>query len=137
MKKILSFLSLCFIPLVYAQDHLIQSNNDSILHTTVFHNWQHATLDFLVTFAVGYGDANHCATVKKRVFKATHTDNCHAHNYGKFLAQEYGPALYSCVKETLHVIGSNYPDQVVAYALSNNGVYYTAATPNVSHIYPR
>lgn len=110
---------------------------DKILHTTVFHNRNHQTLDFEVTFGVGYGDQNSCRIVKKRTFKATHTDGFEAHNYGRYLANEYGPELFNCVNEKLHVIGSEFPDEQITYSLSNNGEYYTLATPNRSDVYPK
>ncbi|MBA3661966.1 MAG: hypothetical protein H0W64_09570 [Gammaproteobacteria bacterium] len=110
---------------------------DNILHTTVFHNKDHKTLTFLVTFGVGYGDRHHCQIVKKRIFKATHTDGCEAHNYGHYLAKEYGPELFTCVNENLHVIGSQFPDENMTYALTNNGQYYTSALPDRTDVYPK
>lgn len=109
---------------------------DNVLHTTVFHNKDHKTLDFLVTFAIGYGDANHCRLVKERIFKATHQDGYQAHNYGRYLAKEYGPELFTCVHENLHVIGSKYPDENMTYSLTNNGEYYTNAIPEKTDVYP-
>lgn len=110
---------------------------DHILHTTVFHNKDHKTLDFLVTFGVGYGDEENCQIVKQRIFKATTPDGHEAHNYGRFLAKEYGPELFTCVHENLHVIGSQYPDENMTYAITNNGEYYTSAIPNRTDVYPK
>lgn len=66
---------------------------DNILHTTVFHNKDHKTLDFLVTFSVGYGDKNDCRILKKRIFKATHPDGYEAHNYGRYNVEYYTNAI--------------------------------------------
>ncbi|MGQ3888742.1 hypothetical protein ACQUW5_06880 [Legionella sp. CNM-1927-20] len=110
---------------------------DNILHTTVFHNKDHKTLEFLVTFGVGYGDGNNCQIVKQRVFKAIHPDGFEAHNYGRYLAKEYGSELFTCVHENLHVMGSQYPDENMTYSLTNNGEYYTSATPNKTDVYPK
>lgn len=110
---------------------------DNILHTTIFHNEDHKTLEFLVTFGVGYGDKNNCQIVKQRIFKAIHPDGYHAHNYGHYLAEEYGPELFTCVHENLHVIGSQYPDENMTYSLKNNGEYYTSADPDKTDVYPK
>lgn len=115
----------------------IDNESDNILHTTIFHNKDHKTLRFLVTFGMGYGDANNCNIVKQRVFTATHPDGFHAHNYGKHLAKEFGPALFTCVNERLHVIDSQYPDESAKYALKNNGKYYTKAIPDTTDVYPK
>lgn len=110
---------------------------DNILHTTVFHNQDHKTLEILVTFGIGYGDRINCQIVKKRIFKATHPDGYEAHNYGRYLAKEYGPELFTCVHENLHVIGSKYPAENITYSLTNNGEYYTSAIPDKTAIYPK
>src|ERR1043165_2794389 len=86
-------------------------DDDHILHTTVFHNRDHQTFEFQVTFGIGYGDENNCQVVKKRIFKSTHADGFEAHNYGRYLAKEFGPELFTCVYEQLHVIGSQFPDE--------------------------
>lgn len=132
MKNILLIVTLFLLNFsAFAKDH------DNILHTTIFHNNDHKTLDFIVTFGIGYGDANTCSIVKQRIFQATHADGYHAHNYGRYLANEFGPELFTCVHENLHVIGSHYPDENITYALTNNGEYYTNALPGKSDVYPQ
>jgi|GEM_PF-2276397 len=116
----------------------VSEANDNIIHTTVYHNAGHKRLDFLVTFEVGYFDAKgHCKMQKQRIFKASHPDGDHALTLGHHLANEYGPELFNCVHETLHVIDSPYPDEAMTYRLMNNGRYYTKAYPDRHDVYPR
>lgn len=137
MKKSLYLILILLIISSLATAFSLRHVEDNVLHTTVFHNRNHQTLNFLVTFGIGYGDAAHCNIVKKRIFTATHTDGFVAHNYGHYLAKEFGPELFSCVNENLHVIGSSFPDENFSYALSNNGEYYTHAYPDRTDVYPQ
>jgi hypothetical protein len=116
----------------------ISEKNDNIIHTTVYHNDAKQSLRFLVTFDIGYFDLNgQCIMHKRRVFKAEHGDGDRALTLGHHLANEYGPGLFNCVRENLHVIGSQYPDQAMTYRLKHNGLYYTGAIPAKHEVYPR
>jgi|GEM_PF-4058070 len=145
MKKLCCFV--LFVALLYSTNvfaitlavNRTDESNDFPIHTTVYHNYQGKTLSFEVTFDIGYFNTKTgvCKMQKRRVFKATHAEGTRAKTLGKHLANEYGPKLYNCVHETLHVIDSTYPDESMTYQLANNGQYYTSATPNINDVYPR
>jgi hypothetical protein len=110
-------------------------NADNVLHTTIFHIQDQKPLCFLVTFALGKANKNDCQIQTGRIFTSTHGDGFRAHNYGRYLANEFGQKLYNCVVETLHEVNNQYNDQIIRYQLSNNGHYYTTAMPNISQVY--